>query len=55
MESKIKELEEQNEVLSDTINMLSPLMMENKELKGEVMKLTVAIINLEQERLSELY
>lgn len=27
----------------------------NKELKEEVMKLTVKIINLEQERLSELY
>ena len=27
----------------------------NKELKEEVMKLTVIVINLEQERLSELY
>lgn len=29
--------------------------VENRELKDEVVKLTVRIINLEQERLSELY
>lgn len=37
MELAIKalELQEQNEVLIDTVNMLSPLMMENYELRRE--------------------
>lgn len=29
----LEELQEQNEVLADTVNMLSPLMMENRELR----------------------
>ena len=33
--AEIKELQDQVEVLTDTVNMLSPLMMENFELKKE--------------------
>jgi hypothetical protein len=33
LEKRIDELEDQNEVLADTVNMLSPLIMENYELK----------------------
>lgn len=35
---KISELQEQNEVLKDTVNMLSPLIMENYELKNNTNK-----------------
>lgn len=35
--SALEKLQEQNEVLADTVNMLSPLMMENRELKEKQM------------------
>ena len=55
LEGYLQEKEEQIEVLSNTVSMLSPLMMENKKLKEEVMEWKVKTINLQQERLSELY
>ncbi|MCF6466368.1 hypothetical protein [Clostridium sp. Cult2] len=36
--ARLDELQEQNEALTDTVNMLSPLMMENYELKKEIEK-----------------
>ena len=35
MPEEIKELKSQSEVLTDTVNMLSPLMMENSKLKDK--------------------
>lgn len=55
LEEYLKEKEEQIKVLSDTVTMLSPLMMENKKLKEEVMEWKVKTINLQQERLFDLY